>query len=155
MYHLFLTLFPAVHQGTRQTEWQTIWQTDRQMVGGGDGRWAAVTDIHPALSEPHATVIPSQPGRKAPLLSLQAASCQTLQFSSSRTGLWTQTLWPSAREVLGPMSKQLTAKQCALKDPGLFIESFKVTAPWASCSLTTLCTGVRRAGAWLMLGNMA
>lgn len=133
--------------GARQTEWQT----DRRMVGGGDGRWAAVTDIHPALCEPHVTVGPSQPARKSTAL----VSAGREQFSSSCTGLWTQTLWPSASEVLGPMSKQLTAKQCALKGSDLFMKSFKVTAAWASCSLTAMCTEVSRAGAWLMFRSMA
>lgn len=117
---------------------QTDRQYDRLTGRWSEGWWEmSSSDWHPALFEPHVTVVPSQPGRKAPLLSLQAASSQKLQFSSSWTGLWTQTLWPSARGVLGPMSKQLTAKQCALKGLGLFMESFKVTAPWAPCSLTT------------------
>lgn len=150
MYRLYPIWFTAVSQEPdRVTDSMTGRYTD-----GPRGRWAAVTDIHPALCEPHATVIPSQPGRKAPLLSLQAVSCQTLQCSSSWAQLWTQTLQPSAREELELTSKQLTATQWALKGPGLFMESFKVTAPWASLSLTTLCSGVRRAGAWLMLGNM-
>lgn len=73
MHRLHPVWFTAVGQEPdRVTDRATGSQTDGRRL-----RWAAaVTDIRPALCEPHATVVPSQPARKAPLLSLQAASCQ-------------------------------------------------------------------------------
>lgn len=116
-------------------EWQVAWQTDKKIVRGWRRRWATVTDIHPALCEQHATVVPFQQGRIAPPLSLEAETCQILQFSQ------TQTLWPSARGIRVHVKTTYSKQQCSLKGMGLFMESFKVTALWASLTLTALGWG--------------
>lgn len=65
----FLILLTKLHQGNRQAEWQTTWQTDRQMVRGGDGRWAAVTDIQPSVSHSHSLWVLSARQKSTTLVS--------------------------------------------------------------------------------------
>lgn len=63
-------------------------QPDRHMVRGGDGRWATVTDILPALCKPHVTAIPSAGAEKhRSCLGSPRAAKHCSQFPSSWTGL--------------------------------------------------------------------
>lgn len=117
--YISLTCFMCYMPDTRQTEWQI----DRLMVGAamGDEQQSCVSHapqpIPLSLAEKHHSL------------------CSLWANPPSEQGSKPKPFWQSAQEALGLMSKHFTAQQRTLKDPGRFMESFKVTAPWASCSL--------------------